>query len=723
MFRDIANAADQHTSLDEFWNIANKIFVSEEDAFLFYNKYAWDKGFGVRKEKVRRSKPSGALLFRRFVCARQGERHGKWLNKEDYSRRPRALTRCGCRALIEIRFDRSRRVWYVHNFVDEHNHRMATPDEVPFLWSHRKMKDFLKSDIISMEAIGIRTHVIRDVLQCRYGEKVGCVTKDVYNFSSRHKRSRIMEGDARTVLGLMQRRQREDPDFYFDYQVDNEDRLISMFWCDTQSCMDYQSFSDVVVFDSTYRMNRYKMPFVPFVGLNHHRTTTVFGCGIVGDERAETYVWVLRAFLKAMCQQKPQSIITDGDGAMIKAIRQVLPGVNHRICCWHVEKNVPKHVPSKSLKPFRKLMYYADSAGFEERWNSFLANYQTEKNSDWLKMMYKNKELWAASFQFDKFFLGMRSNQRSESLNSSLHRHLDIYMSLVDLVEHYENCVYRLRQTEAEFDSRASQSLPVPLTKHREIEVACSHAFTPANFYLLQLELLKVDDFHIFETMVGMNSQKFMVVHKERKKALFLVDYWTSNSETKIKCSCRKMERHGLPCSHIFHIMDHLKLYEVPKCCILRRHSKAAKSGLPSRRKSSIHGWTKKRSRCSELTALGGEAFDVASRNHQEFSNVKKYLGGIISRKRSIDCDIIEGQSSNDQNDQTWHTTIGSVCDPAIAVTKGAPRKNSNGLRMQHMNGLPNKRFKSYDEKRKYKCSVCNEEGHNKQRCTNGGSR
>ncbi|CAO2175728.1 unnamed protein product [Urochloa humidicola] len=43
MFRDIADAADQHASLDEFWNIANKIFVSEEDAFLSYNKYAVDQ--------------------------------------------------------------------------------------------------------------------------------------------------------------------------------------------------------------------------------------------------------------------------------------------------------------------------------------------------------------------------------------------------------------------------------------------------------------------------------------------------------------------------------------------------------------------------------------------------------------------------------------------------------------------------------------------------------
>jgi zinc finger SWIM domain-containing protein 3 len=32
----------------------------------------------------------------------------------------------------------------------------------------------------------------------------------------------------------------------------------------------------------------------------------------------------------------------------------------------------------------------------------------------------------------------MQSNQRSESLNSVLHNHLDRKMSLVDLMEHYE---------------------------------------------------------------------------------------------------------------------------------------------------------------------------------------------------------------------------------------------------------------------------------------------
>jgi hypothetical protein len=80
---------------------------------------------------------------------------------------------------------------------------------------------------MSIKAARIRKHVIRDVLQCRYGgyDKVGIVNKDIYNYCSKNKRSRIVEGDARTVLGLMLKRKNSDPDFYFDYKVD-DDKLI-----------------------------------------------------------------------------------------------------------------------------------------------------------------------------------------------------------------------------------------------------------------------------------------------------------------------------------------------------------------------------------------------------------------------------------------------------------------------------------------------------------------
>jgi hypothetical protein len=83
-------------------------------------------------------------------------------------------------------------------------------------------------------------------------------------------------------------------------------------------------FGDVVVFDSTYRVNRYNLPFVPFTGVNHHRSTVVFSCGILSDETILSYVWLLEAFLEAMHQQHPRSLITYGDAAMARAIEIVM---------------------------------------------------------------------------------------------------------------------------------------------------------------------------------------------------------------------------------------------------------------------------------------------------------------------------------------------------------------------------------------------------------------
>ena len=54
---------------------------------------------------------------------------------------------------------------------------------------------------------------------------------------------------------------------FFKYLVDVEGHLKGLFWSDSQSQIDYAVFGDVVIFDSTYRTNKYNMPFVPFVGV------------------------------------------------------------------------------------------------------------------------------------------------------------------------------------------------------------------------------------------------------------------------------------------------------------------------------------------------------------------------------------------------------------------------------------------------------------------------
>jgi zinc finger SWIM domain-containing protein 3 len=101
---------------------------------------------------------------------------------------------------------------------------------------------------------------------------------------------------------------------------------------------DYEVFGDVVCFDTTYRKLNDGRPFGLLVGVNNHKKTTIFGAALLYDETAESFVWLFYTFLTAMSGKKPQTILTDEDAAMAKAIKIALPETHHRICIWHMKQ-------------------------------------------------------------------------------------------------------------------------------------------------------------------------------------------------------------------------------------------------------------------------------------------------------------------------------------------------------------------------------------------------
>nr|XP_051189980.1 protein FAR1-RELATED SEQUENCE 5-like [Lolium perenne] len=401
------------------------IFVSEEAAYYFYNKYAKEHGFSIRREKKK-------------------ER----------------LDELGT-PTIRVSYNRKKGVWTVLRFDNNHNHKPATADQIAFMRSHRKIKAHQKSRIMSLGAAGMRLFNIMRTFISDNGKysMVGFVRKDLYNMSCREKRKMLAKGDANTTIGIMEKRKRDDPEFYFDYKLGKGGKLLHLFWCDSQSRQDYADFGDVLVFDSTYKTNRYAMPFIPF---------------------------------------KPKGIISDGDAAMIAAVGKVFPGVWYRVCTWHIEKNMKKHIDSLAHNEFRSLLYYTTSEQvFEERWRAFVEKHQTELTKEWMKRMYRRKKLWSAAYLANGYFLGMKSNQRSESLNSTLHTHLDFGLTMVDMVVHYENNSSRVREEEARRDTIDSQTVPVAVTRYKDIEMSAARKFTATNFYLVQGELKKIGGLEI----------------------------------------------------------------------------------------------------------------------------------------------------------------------------------------------------------------------------------
>jgi hypothetical protein len=72
--------------------------------------------------------------------------------------------------------------------------------------------------------------------------------------------------------------------FQYAYTLDEEKRLDHIFWSPT-CCYDwYEKYGDVVVFDTTYKVNSYEMPFGIFVGMNNHGKTVLFGCALLRND-------------------------------------------------------------------------------------------------------------------------------------------------------------------------------------------------------------------------------------------------------------------------------------------------------------------------------------------------------------------------------------------------------------------------------------------------------
>ena len=70
---------------------------------------------------------------------------------------------------------------------------------------------------------------------------------------------------------------------------DNDVTIMNIFWTDGQAIMDYYVFGDAVSFDTTFSTNEFQMPFAPFIGVNHHKQTVLFGAALLYNEPADTF--------------------------------------------------------------------------------------------------------------------------------------------------------------------------------------------------------------------------------------------------------------------------------------------------------------------------------------------------------------------------------------------------------------------------------------------------
>jgi hypothetical protein len=70
--------------------------------------------------------------------------------------------------------------------------------------------------------------------------------------------------------------------------------LEHIVWAFGDSIRAYEAFGDVVVFDTTYRINRYEMPLGIWVGVDNHGNSIFFGCVLLRNEKISSFAWAIK---------------------------------------------------------------------------------------------------------------------------------------------------------------------------------------------------------------------------------------------------------------------------------------------------------------------------------------------------------------------------------------------------------------------------------------------
>ncbi|XP_035542396.1 protein FAR1-RELATED SEQUENCE 5-like isoform X2 [Juglans regia] len=280
-------------------------FKTEHELLDFYKKYGKQIGFGVMTQRSKRE-DDGSVRYLTLGCARGGKARNRTSNVS----KPRPTTKTDCKAKINaIVLDGVLRITTVDN---AHNHGLS-PRKARFFRCNRAIDASVKRQLDINDKAGISMAKSFNSLVVEVGgyDNLPFVEKDARNYIDKARHLRLGKGGADALRGYFERMQYKNDGFYSLMDLDDEGRLKNVFWADARSRSAYGYFGDVVTFDTTYLTNRYGMPFAPFVGVNHHGQSILFGAGLISSEDTDTFVWLFETWLKCMDKRAPNAAESD----------------------------------------------------------------------------------------------------------------------------------------------------------------------------------------------------------------------------------------------------------------------------------------------------------------------------------------------------------------------------------------------------------------------------
>ncbi|XP_016167999.1 protein FAR1-RELATED SEQUENCE 5-like [Arachis ipaensis] len=506
------------------------------------------------------------------------------------------------------------------------------------------MTDADKAQADSLHFYGVRTCHIMGFMVAQKGgpNRAGFTKKDLYNHFDRSRRAKIKDGDAHAALSYLISKADEDPLLQGKFTLKD--------------------------------------------GTNHHGQICIFGCGLLSDEKRETYVLVLNMFMEIMGNKQPIAVVTDGDLAMREAIKEVLPNAAHRLCAWHLYRNACEAIKnSKFLDGLKHLMYgnfFPEE--FERRWHNLISEYGLSGN-EWLQKTYGIKEMWASSYLNDKFFGGIRTTSQCEGIHSLIKNYISKKCYLLELIHNFNEALTQYRTNELLSDFKSLFTTPVLTTCLQDIEKQAADIFTRSMFKEVRCEIEEAGKLNVTHS-VSNNEVKVRINKYRQPRRECEVQY--DKATKKFACDCRLFKSRDIPCCHIFCTMRHDHIDIIPDTLVCTRWTKNAKKDyVCSVTSAETDSENIAGIRYGALATLCFTLCESASKNRDDFMEIRDDIFGLIQKlkkRRDPDSNVL--------------SNVCMVGDPTVVKTKGAPRQNRWAIKSR-------------------KCSHCTRRGHTIRRC------
>jgi len=129
---------------------------------------------------------------------------------------------------------------------------------------------------------------------------------------------------------------------YFTRTQSESTTIEHIFGAHPTSVKLFNNFPTVLVMDSTYKTNMYRMPMFEMVRVTSIDLTYSVSFGFATHEKEENFFWVLQIMLKLLKSDINMSkvVVTDRDTTLMNAVITVLPKSKAILCYFHAGKNV-----------------------------------------------------------------------------------------------------------------------------------------------------------------------------------------------------------------------------------------------------------------------------------------------------------------------------------------------------------------------------------------------